>query len=303
MRRKVIKQKSAYTLTLPVDWIRAHNVKGKDEVEIEQEADTLIIRTEKQATAKETALTLEQSSSHYNRIMIENHYLKGFDKLNLTFEKKAFPAIQKAVSNLISFEIIDQKEGSCIVAATTPATAEQFKTLFNRCFNIISYTAQQVTEDIKKGEFSRFEEIEAQTNDARRFLLYCTRALHKTSIVPREEESFLHLLLERLILIQHNHFYLYKKICTTKKQSIRKDVIKLYEESCKMFSQFREMFNSKKLIKFAAINKKWEQTYFKDGHALLKGCTKEESIIIYHAMHQSKLVFLIAQPNLILQKV
>ena len=43
--------------------------------------------------------------------------------------------------------------------------------------------------------------------------------------------------------------------------------------------------------------------YFKEGHKLIEKCTEEEAIIIYHAMHLSKLMFLISQPNLVMQKI
>ena len=88
MKRRIIQQKSAYTVTLPVDWARAHNINAKDEVEVQEEADTLVIRTEKKPKTEEINLKLEKSTPDYYRIMIENHYLKGYDKLNVTFEDK-----------------------------------------------------------------------------------------------------------------------------------------------------------------------------------------------------------------------
>ncbi|MFC2136438.1 AbrB/MazE/SpoVT family DNA-binding domain-containing protein [Bacteroidota bacterium] len=304
MKRRIIKQKTAYTLTLPVKWIREYNIQPKDEVELEEEQDSLVIRTEKRPKAEEISLTLEKSTSDYYRIMVENHYLRGYDIINIKFpEKKTFPIIQNAVSNLVGFEILEQKENSCKIGSTTPASAEQFKTLLNRCFNIITYTQDSVKEDIAKLSFPNLTEIEAQSNDARRFLLFCTRALHKTSIVSRRDESFMHLLLERLILIEHNHYYLYNKISKIKSLKIREEVKEIYNKAIEMFNLFKEMFHKKDLKNFATINKYWEEIYFKEGHKLLTKCTEEESIIIYHSMHLSKLLFLISQPNLVTLKI
>ena len=36
MKRRIIKQQTAYTLTLPINWIKDHNIKPKDEVDIEE---------------------------------------------------------------------------------------------------------------------------------------------------------------------------------------------------------------------------------------------------------------------------
>ncbi len=304
MRRKIIKQKSAYTVTLPVDWVRAHNLGAKDEIEVDEEADALIMRTEKKPKIEEITLKLEKSTPDYYRIMIENHYLKGFDVLNVEFEdNKALSHIQDTVANLIGFEIIEQKENSCKIAATAQSSPEQFKTLLSRIFNIIAYTQSKIIEDMEKNSFTNLSEIEKQSKDARRFLLFCTRTIHKSSIVPRREESFLHLLLERLILIEHDHYYLYKKMTKMGKQKIRPSVKSIYAKATQMFILFREMFFNKELKNFAKINDLWEEIYFKEGQKLFDKCTEAESIIIYHSMHLSKLIFLIAQPNLTMQKI
>jgi len=304
MKRKIIKQQTAYTLTLPVKWIREHNILPKDEVEIEEKEDSLVIRTEKQLKAEEISLKIEKSNPDYYRIMIENHYLKGYDIINIEFEdKKIFPIIQQITSNLIGFEILEQKEKFCKIGSTVPPSAEQFKTLLNRCFNIITYTQDSIKEDLNKLSFQNLTEIEAQSNDARRFLLFCTRALHKTSIITRKEESFAHLFLERLILIEHNHYYLYKKISQLKNLKVKKEVKEIYNKVIKMFNLFKEMFHKKDLKNFSIISKYWNDIYFKEGHKLMNNCSEEESIIIYHTMHLSKLIFLISQPNFIMLKL
>lgn len=304
MRRKIIRQKSAYTVTLPIKWIRDHHLEGKAEVEVEEEADALIIRTEKKATLETASLTLEKSTPEYYRIMIENHYLKGFDMLNCKLtDAKAFPIIQKVVSNLIGFEVIEHKEGFCKIAATTQPSTEQFDTLLRRCFNIILYSQKIVQEDLARLSFHRLSEMQAQSDDARRFLLFCTRALHKGTITSRRDESFMHLLLERLILIEHDHYYLYTKISEMKKLKVRQEVKEFYAKASHMFDLFKEMLYKKDLHNFSEINKDWEEMYFHQGQNLFTGCTKEESIVIYHAMHLSKLIFLIAQPNITQQNI
>ena len=304
MKRKIIKQKTAYTLTLPISWIREHNINPKDEVEIEEDTDALVIRTEKKPHIEEITLTLEKGTTDYYRIMIENHYLKGYDIINLKFsDRKTFSTIQKIISNLIGFEILDQKENSCKIGATSLPSAEQFRTLLTRCFNIIYFTQNTVKEDIDKLSFPNLLEIETNSSDSRRFLLFCTRALHKISIVSRRNESFMHLLLERLILIEHNHYYLYQKISRIRNPKVRKEVKGIYGKAIEMFNIFKEMFYKKDLKNFAIINKYWEDIYFMEGYKLFDKCTEEESIIIYHSMYLSKLVFLISQPNLVMLEV
>ncbi len=304
MKRRIIKQQTAYTLTLPINWIRDHNIKPKDEVDIEEESDSLIVRTKKQLKTEEVSLSLEKSTFDYYRIMIENHYLKGYDVINVTFEdEKAFSIIQQTVSNLIGFEILDQKERFCKIGSTSLPSTEQFTTLLGRCFNILTFTQETIKEDLNKLTFQKLTEIEAQSDDVRRFLLFCERTLHKTSLTTRRDESFMHLLLERLNLIEHNYYYLYKKLSSIKQFKIRTEVKELYNQATNMFNMFKEMFHRKDLKNFAEINTLWEKIYFKEGHKLMNNCNEEESIVLYHSMHLSKLIFLISQPNFIMLKI
>lgn len=207
------------------------------------------------------------------------------------------------VSNLIGIEIIDQNPTYCRISQTAQPTKEEFKTILRRIFNIIKYTNQVIIEDLTKSDFKNLDLIEKQTKDVRRFALFCTRTLHKIFLVERKEESFLHLLLERLILIQHNQLYLYQKIIDqlkNKKSNINLKTIKYLEEAFEMFDIFTEMFYKKDFSKFKIINKFWKEIYFNKTQELFKEKTIEEKIIIYHLMYLSKQIFLIAQPGEVL---
>ncbi|MFH1770163.1 MAG: hypothetical protein ABH828_01260 [archaeon] len=298
MIRKIIKQKTAYTITLPIKWVREHNLNGQDEIEMEQKGSQLTISTDKKETSKGAKLNLEKGTESYYRIMIENHYLKGYNVLNVSFqEKKALKIIQETVSNLIGVEIVDQKDNDCKVSETATPTTEEFTSLFNRCISIIKYSLEILGESIGNNKYDRYEEVEQLTKDARRFLLFLTRTIHKNSIIERDEESFLHLLLERLILIQHNQYYAYQKLSKLKTLPVNKEVKKVFYDAEELFSVFVKQLRKQKLENFTKITSGWENIYF--DHKLFKKCTEEESIVLYHSMHLSKLVFLISQPNLI----
>ena len=304
MKRSLIKQRTAYTVTLPVDWIRERHLEPGDLLDIAEDQNALVLNATQKHVPQKASLALEESVDDYYRIMVENHYLKGYDVLELSYaQENAYPIIETVVSNLIGLEIVEQKKGYCKIIATALPSSEDFPTLLKRCFHIISYTQELVLQAMRKQQPPPLDEVEKLSRDARRLLLFCMRTLHKTQLVPRGEESFLHLLLERLILIEHDHLYLSRKLHKIPRRKLRPEVVGLYEKASRMFILFRDMFFKKDLAHFATINKYWKQIYFSEGHDLFEGCTRAESIAIYHAMHLSKLVFLIAQPNLTLQKI
>ncbi len=307
MIRKLIKQKTAYTITLPIDWIRDNNLKNSDTIDITLENNSLIINTEKKPKLESISIDLKDVESTYVRIMIENPYLKGYDVIRVNYNNlKVFYKIQEIVSNLIGVEIVDQYKTYCKIAQTAAPTKDEFETILRRVFNIIKYTNNLILDDFNSGILNNLDKIDKQTKDVRRFLLFCKRTLHKISLVSRKEESFCHLLLERLILIQHNQNYLYSKICNelgSKKINVRKSILNNLEDTFDIFDVFIEMFYKKDLSNFKLINSHWNNIYFKKSQNLFINCNYEESVIIYHTMHLSKLIFLISQPAEVLVKI
>lgn len=300
MRRNIIKQKTAYTITLPIKWIRDHNLKAKGEINIEEQEGKLILSTEKQTRKKTAKIKLEETNQEYIRIIIENHYLKGYDDIELeSQDNKATKQIQKVVSNLNGFEITTQKNNKYTISQTSKPTGDEVSTLLSRTINIIKYTLEIIQESIGENVYDRKDEVEQLTKDVRRFMLFCTRALHKLGIINREEESFAHLFLERLILIQHNQNYMYQKLSKIKTKNVRKEVIKLFKKAKKQFELFVKQCNSQDIKELAKITSLWEEIY-NDNKIYTKNST-EESIIIFHSKVLSKLIFLISQPSLTTQ--
>lgn len=297
MRRKIIKQKTAFTLTLPIKWIREHKIDVNGELDIEEEGNKLILSAENKAKPEEISLNLVNSEMEYCRIMIENHYLKGYDILYVSFhDANVMPVIQNIVSNLTGIEVVKQNKNSCVISQTAMPTTDEFKSLFNRCISILSYTLQIVEESITANTYDRIDEINQLTKDARRFLLFLTRTIHKHAIIEKNDESFMHLLLERFILIQHNQMYMYQKLSNLRTRFVNKKIEKTFLKAKNSFLTFIKQLHTQDISYFGSISKDWTDIYF--NHKLFIGCSEEESIILYHSMYLSKLVFLISQPSL-----
>jgi hypothetical protein len=303
MRRKIIKQKSAYTITLPVKWVRDHNLDKAKDVDVIEENTGLIISAQKQASQKITKLDLKKETSHYYRILIENEYLKGTTEIAITFpDQNAFETIQDTVSNLIGFEILEQEKNACRIGQTAMPTIREFVAILNRLFNIIRYSQKFILNDLETDKFESIKEIQKLENDTRRYSLFCRRTIHTQSIISRTDEFLWDLLLERLVITAYEYYFMYEKLSNETKDNskINQDTIKLYKKACAMFDIFSEMFFKKKTNDFTAINDQWQDIYFNEGHQLLTKCTKKESIVLFHAINFSKMVWLISQPNMIM---
>jgi hypothetical protein len=301
MKRKITRQKTAYTVTLPIKWIRDHSLEGSDEVEILEDEEGLKITTDNISESKKVSLHLKKGIDHYYRINIENHYLRGDDILEITFEDKdAMNIIQEIVSNLNGFEIVKQKDNYCKIAETAHPTIKEVKTIMDRLLNIIKYTHTVVLEDIIKNKFDNQKLLDQLISDTRRFSLFCRRAIHKQALISRIEEVFADLLLERLVITNYDNYFLYQKLNKIKSdEKINKEVISLYEKSGKLYELFYKMYHKSNTKEFTEINHLWNKIYFDEGPKLSNKCNEKEFAVIYHSMAYSYIVFLMAQPNTI----
>ena len=302
MKRKLIKQKSAFTITLPIEWIRENNLEKAEEIELTHENNNLLISTENKPKILKKTLDLKEGDEHYFRILIENQYLRGIDLLTLNYqEKNAIEIIQKIISNLIGFEIIEQKNFSCNISETAMPTTNEFEAIIQRLIYLIEYLSKETLESIKTDSFDNLNKFEKIISDVRRFSLFCRRTIHKQKIVSRTNEVFLDLLLERLVITAYHHYFIYEKLSNlneNKKSKIRKEVIEHYTKSFSLYEKFKKMFFKNDTKEFFEINKLWNELYIDNQtNKLFKNCTEKESIILFHSMNHAFEVFLIAQPN------
>jgi len=298
MRRKIISQKSAYCVTLPIKWIRDRNLKGSDEIEIKAQGDDLLVSSEKKSIESKKEIILDESTDHYYRIIIENMYLRGIDTLNINFPNThAFEVIQEVTANLIGYEIISNTKSVCIINQTAAPTDKQVLKLVNRLLQIIGYAQNILIEDLQKKQLPHMQLQQKTIEDIRRFNLFIRRAVHKLGIIPMEEETFLDLLMERLAITGYETYFCYQKLSRIKKIIIRKEVLNLHKDATLIYKQFQKMLHRQDLREFASINKNWEKLYFEKVHKLQVKANYSEQIVLYHAANLANIVFLVAQPN------
>ena len=301
MKRKLIKQKSAFTITLPIDWIRENNLENAEEIELTQENNSILISTESKPKNLKKTINLNNGDEHYYRILIENGYLRGIDVLNLNYDdEKVFEIIQNVISNLIGFEIIEQKKYSCLISQTAMPTTDEFEAIIQRLIYLIEYLSQQTLDSINLNSFNNLKKFEKIIADIRKFSLFCRRTIHKQKIVSRTDEVFLDLLLERLVITAYQHYFMYEKLSKLnekKETKVRKEIIEHYMQSLSLYEKFKKMFFKNNAKEFFEINKIWNKLYMKESQKKFKNCSEKESIILFHSMNHAFEVFLMAQPN------
>ncbi len=192
MRRKVIKQgHNTLTVTLPRKWCDTQNLEGGDELDIEEDGNTLqfSIKPKKSRTSVKIDISnLDRASIMYS---IRNAYREGYDQIEITFENTStihhrtlvegsvLAAIHYEVRNLVGFEVIDQLKNSCILKDISAPTSEEFDTVLRRIFLLLITGAEELVEGMKNKDKATVNSTLEKHDTITKFASYCLRMINK----------------------------------------------------------------------------------------------------------------------------
>ena len=117
MKRKLIKQgKGSLTISLPKEWIDYHELNPGDSIDVNEEGNDLVIKSDSKKTLKGTEIKLDYQSKESYRSLIGSLYRGGYDIINVKFDdNKILDNLQKAVESIYGFELMYIEKDSCVI--------------------------------------------------------------------------------------------------------------------------------------------------------------------------------------------
>ncbi len=200
MERKLVKQgNTSVIVSLPIEWIRKHQLKQGDVVEIsETGSDILISLAEEKRTVMFTINcdVLDRSTLY---MMLLNLYQKGYDEVRINYSKKipdyeknnkvdAAVKIKSWLPRFVGWEIMQQQKGSILIRDITGPSLENPQNLLQRVFFLISSFLEQ--KDTSRESSDEFYET------ALKLINLAIRIVHKRKM--SEENIFLLRLLHKI---------------------------------------------------------------------------------------------------------
>ncbi|MFH1592664.1 MAG: AbrB/MazE/SpoVT family DNA-binding domain-containing protein [Candidatus Woesearchaeota archaeon] len=211
MKRKLIKQgHNTTTVTLPINWVKKLNLKSGDEVDVEEQGNSLIINGKESNQHKSTTLDISDFTVPMIWRFFQPAYRQGYDEIKVAFnpDKKNFesvyhyyttqfaytklgekrpakPAvdmIQELIDRFIGIEIMDIGKNYCIIKDMTEPTTKEYPNSLRRIFMIISNIFDRVITAIENNEIGDIKickELHTMDLNADRFIDYCCRILNK----------------------------------------------------------------------------------------------------------------------------
>src|SRR3989338_282246 len=182
MKRKVIKQgNQAYTITLPIEWVRQHKIDKKSEVDMIESGKSLVVNSDNPISGGSVTIDLEGLNDKAIYRIINSLYAKGIDEIIVKSKKDISKPLLRAGSNNLGFALVSQDKDGYIIRDISGANYTSLDEIFKRVFQMILFFYDSAIEDIFGKEEETQESLTARDLEVKKFCLYLQRAINKMS--------------------------------------------------------------------------------------------------------------------------
>jgi len=183
MKRKIIKQANqAYTLTLPIDWVRQNNLDKKEsEVEVNLADKNLIITNPREVSLKKAKIEVNNYGERMISRVVNAFYAKGVDELELVSKKDISSILNKQFHENLGYALVSQEGDSYIIKDVGGSNYGELDEIFKRVFQMILLFYDSAIRDVFGVEKETLESNNSRDEEINKFCLYLERAISKMS--------------------------------------------------------------------------------------------------------------------------
>lgn len=182
MKRNIIKQANqAYTITLPIDWIRKNKLNAKSEVDILVNEKNILVSTSNPNESKKVSINVRDIDERIIRNYILSLYAKGIDEITIISEKDISAEITTALNNVMGFAMISQEKNKYVIKDLNAGTYQHLDEIFKRVFQMVILFYESAINDIFQEEKENIESLKTRDAEVNKFCLYLQRAINKSS--------------------------------------------------------------------------------------------------------------------------
>ena len=149
MKRKVVKLGPAtLVVSLPVKWTKKHKVQAGDEVELEEQPDSIVITTQKRAEIEKYVVDFSQVNHMQNRIL-DSYYYKGADEIEVKFNTlEKSRKIQTRLNTLMGLEVIEQSKERILIKDLNLMTEDNFESMLKRVLFLLDSLSDEILKTL-----------------------------------------------------------------------------------------------------------------------------------------------------------
>ncbi len=284
------------TLSLPIKWIRDHNLEGGDEIEIKEINEGLLLSVEGKKERKEISISLTAKDESSIRDQLNDLYRLGYDQITINYtDKKQVKLIEKIItSRLLGFEKTLEDEKKILIESVTEPNDEKEQVLLRRMFLLIKESFSLVEDNLKSGKLTCLEEIKTMNTKIGLYDNFNKRNIYKKRMVEARVNFYWNLYTD-LLLIHQSLLHLVEGLNNKPLRFSNNSLNYFYLISTYFNSVYDAFFkNDIKSIRETSLQLK-ELLYQKIQISLLKS-SGTESLLLYYLGELSRLVYLTTMP-------
>lgn len=194
MKRKVVKHgPSTLIVSMPSGWAKKNNIVKGSEVDVLEEGKRLIVSAEGSVDVQNMEVDIDVTGLDKTSLMftIRSLYRLGYDTVNLKFGNETLThyrtgerlsvisTVHTEINRLIGFEVIKERENSCVIKDLQAASMRDFDQVERRIFLLLMDASAQLTEAAKVRNAKLLKTMEEKHDTITKFISYCLRLLNK----------------------------------------------------------------------------------------------------------------------------
>ncbi|MFW6449692.1 MAG: AbrB/MazE/SpoVT family DNA-binding domain-containing protein [Nanoarchaeota archaeon] len=207
MKRKVMQvAQSSALISLPYKWVKEHNVRKGDELEVTPKGDSLLISTKGTALKRQAEVDVTGLDRTTIMYVIRSLYRLGYETVSLRFPKPLTTYIRKneeisissvvhtEINRLVGFEVMQEKENFCVIKDLQEASYKDFDIVLRRVFLIMQDAFEEYIDGVKKNNTTALESIENRHDTVTKFASHCLRLLNKKGEEVEKSDNYYHII-------------------------------------------------------------------------------------------------------------
>ncbi len=304
IKRKVVQHgPSTLIISLPSKWIRQHNVKKGDELDVDVSGDNILIRCEKRETNERVEMDIAPFGKMIPRAL-HALYKRGVNELKLNYdERNTFASIQNSLGKeAIGFEILEIGKNYCVIKNVSESTKE-FNQVLRQTFLLLLSMAEDGYYALRQGDLSRLNELLLLEETNNRFTTFCRRYLNVYGSDRYDRIGPIYFIVEQLesIADHYKYFYRYFISLESKKIEMNEGLWGCFDATNKMLRNFYTLFykfDSKDLSNL----KEQRDSLIKNLYSILPQVKKPCDVVVFHnLLTLATDIFNLAGPYLVLE--
>ncbi len=281
MRRRLVEQgKFTLMASLPIDWIRKHNLAKGDEVDVEERENNLIVAPTKLRTKKlEKEITVSKISKMTYRLL-GTPFRAGYDILKINFKNPSL--LEKVGEDIkyynIGFEIIEQEKDYCIAKEIATGIDLDIDSTFKRAFGTLLRSVEESVDYLDRPSDDNLKNLIFRDASITRFRNFTVRMINKHGYKTLKDQNSFYFIVESMEKIGDEYKEIYRTIIDKKIKTSNqlKDIYLSIYQFLKLSYELIYNFDDKNLLIFENAKEKIDNDILK----LLEKANKKELQIL-----------------------